>query len=524
MVFPPTIDYTPKDRVSLTSRIVSLKDNAFAAWSEEARANFGNILLGAVPWVGDIFTFYLDKYARESRWTLAQLRRSLLGLVKLIDYTPRGPGAATADLDFTLAEEATGSVTLLAGQKIRSRRITESVVFQLLEDLVIPAGATTATATAEHSETHVQDFVSTELPLQKWELTIGPLIRIDSFVGANGTFTRVDNFLDSTSSDRHFVQTTDDRERGTLQTGDGTSGVIPLGNVQITYTTGGGAEGNVEPGSLEVLDGPFFDEFGNPVQISVTNVLEASGGEPRQSNADIRQQAPRQLRVLERAVAREDYEIVADDVPGVARSLHLTRNEDEGVAENAGILFVVPSGGGTASQALLDEVEGRFAIDGSHPSFNTYNLRVQSVVYQPIDHYVLAYRSEDVTTEQLKSAITAALDEFYSVEITADRLIAIAPKAAQKLNITAADGTSLIVNPLVNFGFYFKDADGNSTNELAWSDVFNLIRDLDEVRKLDASDGLLLDGLRSDVPIGTYRFPQRGDELVIVDGDTGQVI
>jgi hypothetical protein len=523
MVFPPTVDYTSKDRASLQSRLVSLVDNAFPAWSERARANFGNILLAAVPWVGDVFTFYLDKFARESRWSLAQLRRSLLGLVKLIDYQVRGPGAATVDLTFTLDEAAVGSVTLLAGQRIRSKRITEPVAFQLLADLVLPAGDVTATASAENSQTQVQNFVSTELPLQKWALTVAPLVRIDSFEAANGTFTQVDNFLDSDSSERHFVLTTDDAERGTLQTGDGTNGVIPIGSVEITYTTGGGPEGNVEPGSLEVLDGPFTDEFGNPVQISVTHTDQASGGEPRQSNADIRLQAPRALRVLERAVAREDYEIVAEAVSGVARALHLTRNEDEGVAENAGILFVIPTGGGTPSTALLEAVEAEFEFDGSHPHFNTYQLRAQAPSYQLIDHSITAYKAEDVTPAQLKTAITEALAEFYSVEIAADRLIVIAPKAAAALNITAADGSSLIQNPLVNFGFYFKDADGNPSNEMAWSDVFNLVRDLDQVRKLDASTGLLLDGERADVAIGSFGFPQLGD-VIIRDGDTGAVL
>ncbi len=82
------------------------------------------------------------------------------------------------------------------------------------------------------------------------------------------------------------------------------------------------------------------------------------------------------------------------------------------------------------------------------------------------------------------------------------------------------DGDELVANPLVDFGYYYKDGDGNPASELAWSDVFNVLRDLPEVRKLDAGDGLYLNGLREDVAIGVFKFPQLGT-ITVIDGDTG---
>jgi hypothetical protein len=40
--------------------------------------------------------------------------------------------------------------------------------------------------------------------------------------------------------------------------------------------------------------------------------------------------------------------------------------------------------------------------------------------------------------------------------------------------VSEGDGTP---NPLVDFGFNIKDAEGNSVGEIAWSDLFNVIRE-----------------------------------------------
>jgi len=226
-------------------------------------------------------------------------------------------------------------------------------------------------------------------------------------------------------------------------------------------------------------------------------------------------------------VAREDYEIVAEQVSGVSRALHLTRNEYDGIAENSGILFVMPDGGGTPSQALLDEVLEQFESTTTtpppYPHINTFNLLVQTVAYLEIDHSVRAFKSNGTTSAQLKAAVESALETFYSSTIAASTLLQISPRVAARAGITSADGDDLVRNPLVDFGFYFKDTDGNPANQLAWSDVFNIVRDLDEVRKLDVDDGLLLNGVRADVDLVAFYFPTLGT-IEIIDGDTGQTI
>ncbi|NUO50665.1 MAG: t4-like baseplate wedge, partial [Polyangiaceae bacterium] len=74
----------------------------------------------------------------------------------------------------------------------------------------------------------------------------------------------------------------------------------------------------------------------------------------------------------------------------------------------------------------------------------------------------------------------------------------------------------------INFGFYLRDASGAQTNELAWSDIHNAVRDADGIRKVDpSSTGFTLNGMRQDVPLEPQQFPVLG-AITLVDVDDGQ--
>ncbi len=492
-------DYTDKDFDSLRLRLQSLVRSVFPDWTDFNVANFGNILLELYAFVGDVLTFYQDNQARESRILTATQRKNLIALTKLLGFRPAGARAATVGVIFALAAAPAANVTLRKGTRVSTASVTDPIVFQLLADVAIAAGASPAAAagTLEHSEPQEDLFASNGLSNQDVLLPATPFLdgSAEVFAG-NGPYVEVQNFLGSMATDRHFTVVVDQNDRATLRFGNGINGAIPSGTITVRYKTGGGATGNVNAGTLTKLDGAFTDANGNPVTVSVTNPQPAAGGTDRQSIAQIRVLAPESIRVLNRTVSREDFEINARRLPEVARALMLTSNEDAGIAENAGDLFVIPRGGGPPSQALKDAVKNQVTV--VFPSTLTFQVSVEDPVFLMVNVQATVFLRQGANAATVRVGVVKSLQDFFAVSLP--------------------DGTP---NPNVDFGWNLKDAEGNPAGEIALSDVFDAVRDVAGVRKIgDGPDDFLLNGSRKSVPIGTRQFPVLGT-VALLNGDTG---
>jgi len=511
-----SLDYSDRDFASLRVRLFALIRSVFPTWTDENVSDFGNILVELYAFVGDLLAFYQDNQARESRITTATQRKNLLALCKLIGFTPASAFAATVDETFTLDAPPIGNVTFPAGTVVSTADITDPVRFQLVNALTILAGANppTATASVENSETHTDVFTSTGLPNQVFLLPSTPFLDASSTITAsNGAYTEVANFLDSTSSDRHFVVTVDQNERAMVSFGNGINGAIPVGTITVTSKTGGGAEGNVDAGTIKVLSGSFADAFGNPVRVTVTNAAKASGGLDRQSNAQIKALAPETVRAENRTVAREDFEINAKRIAGVARALMTTSNEDVAVPENAGILYIVPRGGGLPSQALKDQVKAQFVssdpmVTPPFPSTLTFRVNVQDPLYLTIDVTATVWFRAGVAPAVGAKAIRTALTNYFAISVDTN-------------GVSDVNGTD---NPNVNFGFYSQDAEGTPLGTLSLGKIFALIEDLPEVLELGGlPSDFLLNGGHADVPILQRQFPKLGT-VTLTNGIDGSSV
>ncbi|MEP0841236.1 MAG: baseplate J/gp47 family protein [Phycisphaerae bacterium] len=491
---------TDKDFDALRLRLIALARSVFPDWSDFAVASFGNVLLELYAFVGDVVGYYLDNQARESRLVTATQRKNVIALARMLGYKLHGARAATAEAVFSLARASSADVRIPAGTVVRTREVTEPVRFQLLADVIIPAGALQASGVVENSKTYVQLFDSRGLADLDIILDHTPYLDASVAVSAaNGAFVEKESLLGSGPNDRHFVALVDQNDRATVRFGNGTSGAPPTGTVTVAYKTGGGAAGNVDAGRIVVVEGTFTDLHGRAAQVSVTNAEPASGGTDRQSVASAKLLAPESLRTLTRSVTREDFEVNARRVPGVARALMLTSNEDPTVPENSGVLYVIPQGGGLPTPALKNLV--LLQVTEVYPATLTFQPSVQNPVYRKVDVEARIYLRQGHAAATVRERVKANLTAMFRV--------------------SEADGTP---NPLVDFGFNVKDADGNPSGEVAWSDVFNVIRDTEGVRKIgDLHGDLKLSGLPADVKLAIKEFPVLGT-VTLVNGDTGGVL
>lgn len=507
-ILPQSYDYTDKDFVAVRERVFNLIRSVFPTWSDEAVANFGNVLVESFSWILDVLTFYQDQQAREGRIAFVQLRRNMIALCKLIGYHLQPATAASADVTLTITNPGSlsGLVTPVATPVVvQTQEITGPVKGELQGSIYfdLGLGEVTKTFSWQHSTTQTPYVVaSNSRGDQEIILPFGPFLWGSEEVSTptQGTFTRVDSFFNSGPTDAHYMVQVDQNDRAAIMFGDGKNGVIPAGNITCRYKTGGGIFGNVEPQTLVKVVGKFRDAFGAEAYITASNVYAAEGGYPREEVEGARVNAPASVRVLNRTVAREDFEINAKRVPGVGRALMLTSNETSVIGENRGKLFVVPSTGGEPSSLLLQQVTDMMTLpypDG-YPHTLTFQMEVLPAVYKKVNIDATIWLREGYIPSVVKADIVAALEDYFEPML--------------------ASGAP---NPNVDFGYYYKDDEGSPAGEIPWSDIFNVIRDVTGVRKLEHT--LKLNGVTGDVSIANWEFPALGD-LVVVNGDTAAAI
>jgi predicted phage baseplate assembly protein len=143
----------------------------------------------------------------------------------------------------------------------------------------------------------------------------------------------VEDFSESGEQDRHFVlhyNSGEVRFGPTIRSRDGTSrqyGAIPWKGASLrmrSYHSGGGTAGNMGEGAISQLKSSI------PYVASVMNYRPATGGLNEES---LEQAKLRALRVLKRtdvAIAREDYERLAQEVEGVGRARCITPDQANG--------------------------------------------------------------------------------------------------------------------------------------------------------------------------------------------------
>lgn len=503
----PNVDYTDRDFDALKARLTNLVSSSFAEWTDFNTANFGNLLLELFAYVGDVNTYYMDNQAAESRIVSATQRVSLLGLIKLIDFRASGATAATADIAFSfLVSPTANDVVIPAGFVVQTPEVTDPVEYQVLIETTQPAGSTDAILiTVEQSKSRTVQAASTGLANQEVPLSATPYLDLKTvIVDATGdgwvdVSVLEGTLLNSSATDKHFIVKVDQNDRGTIVFGNGANGQIPQGLITIEHRIGGGIVGNVDQGRITVAPQQLLDVFGNIVNFTITNPADAAGGNDRQSNALMRQQAPLSLRVLERAVAREDFEIVSENLGEVSRALMLTSNEDAGVEENSGDLYIIATGGGAPSQIVKDAVLAQFiGDDPPFPSTLTFKPIVLDAPFLIIDVIATIYLAAGASASVVDGLIRTALSEFFAVE--------------------NSDGTK---NTNVDYGFNIKQADGSPAGEIALSDVTNAVRDVSGVRKIgDLESDFQLNGNRRDVLIAVRQFPKLGT-IQLLNGDTG---
>jgi hypothetical protein len=525
-ILPVNVDYTTKDFNALRLRLQGLIRSVYPNWTEFNVANFGNIMLESFCFVGDVMSWNQDKQMREVFWPTVVQYVNAIRLGRMINFSLTSAGSSTGTARFSLPSLPASAVLIPYNTRIRTAdinpiyyRTTEigkeipttgnPWVDVAIEQAIAVGYRDPTTSLLVGGET----FVSTGGPNQRYITTQGPVIDGTIDVEAeDGVYQEIQSFLDNDPStgqainanSRVFFTLNDAEGTAIIVFGNGKTGKIPEGNITVVYKTGGGVRGNVEADQITVIDSTNSDIAG----VSVTNPSALSGGTDHMSVLQARARGPQSLRVRERCVTKEDFEITALTVPGVARALMLTSNEDATIQENAGTLLIVAQGEqlesgriapATPSATMLADVLEAVTVD--NPPTLTFSVSTEAAPFRAVNVSARVYLESGVNSATVGQAIRDSLDDFFAAQLNTG-----------------------LANPDIDFGANVTQADGTIISEIAWSSIFNAILDTDGVRRVDEGpQGLLLNSLRQSVSLLVREFPQIGT-VTLYDVDAAAAI
>jgi hypothetical protein len=300
--------------------------------------------------------------------------------------------------------------------------------------------------------------------------------------GGAGTwieYTHVLNFLNSTSTSRHYMRQTDATDRASIIFGDGINGKVPpagIDNVRAAYRIGGDIDGNVGPDTIVVnADGVNgISEVYNPRSAVGWRIKD--GGNAADL-ARLKRDAPAGLRTRDRAVNGDDAQRLAInkfvDSNGTKPVVRAFAEEEKFGPKTVGLL-VVGAGGTTLTGTQLEDLEEYFNGDKfARPPTSGVLVANQELTAVNFEPSLITIEATVVWPGGSAEAIKNALLAF------------VTPLAVEE-----EDGITWV--------FDFGD-------KVSYSKVHQLIHDVDpNIRDIPV---LLINGSQASAPLGANELP-----------------
>lgn len=403
--------------------------------------------------MGDIIHFYIDRMAAESYLPTALTRKSVVNLLKLIDYQMRGYVSSSVDVTFTLATPLIDDVTIAQGTLLKTvcdrvgsqvDDFANNIYFETTRELIIPAGALERNVSVIQGKTTELAELGVSNGLANQRFTIGETpvassslrVFVDEGVGPE-EWQIVDTMIENYGCDKVCMTFEDDRNIVSVQFGDNGQGKIPDPGAAVlaTYRVGGGEIGNVGSGTINIIESPLSYN-GSPLSVTVTNQTAASGGENPQTIENARLEGPRSLRALYRAVTAEDFESLSSAFEGVAQA-KAEVGEWRGSNKSACCqvsMFIVPVGGGLPSQQLKDDL---LAYLDSRKVECTC-VEIFDPFYQPVDLRGTIVVYNNFNTDDVRIAVEDTIAAYFDADAS--------PYTGFDKNVYISDITAVIDN------------------------------------------------------------------------------
>jgi len=322
------LNYVDYDFIYLIQQLqdrVKLADT----WKDTYRSSTGQMLIELYAYVANLVLYYVERRAAESYLDTAQLKSSIINIVKLLNYQPKRRVSATGKLTFSLATISLNKVFI---PKYTECQTSSALKYLTTQDVVIMPGSLNVTVGGIQGSIVEVTQVSDGSLNYELKLLDADIENTNLFVFVDGVeWTKVDSFIDSTNTSTHYraIQEIDDTV--TLRFGNNIFGKAPSNGqtILVRYIKSDGLAGNVyELGKVTQVNSVIFDDTSTVVDTTVINSDVFLGGDDAESAEEIRAEAPRVFKTGDRAVNKEDYIALLENYAGIATANAWGENEE----------------------------------------------------------------------------------------------------------------------------------------------------------------------------------------------------
>jgi hypothetical protein len=315
------------------------------------------------------------------------------------DYDPVEADGATVELTITLNEAM--EKTLDIGYQVGGRSTSSgtTIIYELLA-----AGTSvgdTISVNAKQKETITDYLIGTientddfyDYPINGYTGIIKSSI---SLLVGSITWTRVDNFDNSSSTDTHFQLIYQSGGKARIRFGNGITGKKPAINSSIygTFEVTKGLSGRLSSEEITINVGQDNDIS------SITNNYDTSGGNDSESISSIIRNSRGSVRLRNMIWSEEDLETAA-------RSTSSNVQKAKGVGGvGSATIYIVPSGGGTPPDGLKSEVDTYVT---SYTQFGLMPISIEDPDYVVVDISVTATIRDGFNEATVKNLIRFAM-------------------------------------------------------------------------------------------------------------------
>jgi hypothetical protein len=284
-------------------------------FNDFALSSLGIMLLDIVAFGLDSLSFYLDRRATDLYLETARTRKSVARLTRQVGYKMRAAIAASVDLDVSITEPLSVTVTVPRGFQFQG---PNDLIFEAAQEVSwSPAeqnAGTTKKVPTYQGQTFTESFVSLGTANQVFELSRVPS---EEYIVAGSVVVLVDGsqwdeseFITYDATDQYEIGYNDDP--ATIRFGDSVAGNIPTSgaSIDVSYVTSRGKEGLVSRDTIQSEVNSLVVAF-QTVSLSINNPTSSSGADDPEDLTHAKIFAGQVYKSRYVAVTRSDYEALA---------------------------------------------------------------------------------------------------------------------------------------------------------------------------------------------------------------------